>query len=222
MADVDLGALKFKIGLDDSGLDKQIKDIQKKLQDTFNQEMSFKPMLTDIGKMNAELSEVVDKINKANENASKVGKGKSNKKMDILVQMEGLSNKIVEATREYDKLEKTYRNLGNAGGDKGMATRKANLESQKKVIDDLVAELNRLKPHIPLLLTVRPNCPFPMKENLTFYASNTRWRLHGQRRWIDKHQSRNRRIKDAADQSEVSTIPFWSVWTCPWYAGGKC
>ena len=52
MADVDLGALKFKIGLDDSGLDKQIKDIQKKLQDTFNQEMSFKPMLTDIGKMN--------------------------------------------------------------------------------------------------------------------------------------------------------------------------
>lgn len=145
MADVDLGALKFKIGLDDSGLDKQIKDIQKKLQDTFNQEMSFKPMLTDIGKMNDELSEVVDKINKANENASKVGKGKSNKKMDILVQMEELSNKIVEATREYDKLEKTYRNLGNAGGDKGMATRKANLESQKKAIDDLVAELNRLK-----------------------------------------------------------------------------
>ena len=145
MADVDLGALKFKIGLDDSSLDKQIKDIQKKLQDTFNQEMSFKPMLTDIGKMNAELSEVVDKINKANENASKVGKGKSNKKMDILVQMEELSNKIVEATREYDRLEKTYRNLGNAGGDKGMATRKANLESQKKTIDDLVAELNRLK-----------------------------------------------------------------------------
>lgn len=145
MADIDLGALKFKIGLDDSGLDKQIKDIQKKLQDTFNQEMSFKPMLTDIGKMNDELSEVVDKINKANENASKVGKGKSNKKMDILVQMEGLSNKIVEATREYDKLEKTYRNLGNAGGDKGMATRKANLESQKKAIDDLVVELNRLK-----------------------------------------------------------------------------
>ena len=145
MADVDLGALKFKIGLDDSSLDKQIKDIQKKLQDTFNQEMSFKPMLTDIGKMNDELSEVVEKINKANENASKVGKGKSNKKMDILVQMEELSNKIVEATREYDKLEKTYRNLGNAGGDKGMATRKANLESQKKAIDDLVAELNRLK-----------------------------------------------------------------------------
>lgn len=145
MADIDLGALKFKIGLDDSGLDKQIKDIQKKLQDTFNQEMSFKPMLTDIGKMNAELSEVVEKINKANENASKVGKGKSNKKMDILVQMEELSNKIVEATREYDKLEKTYRNLGNAGGDKGMATRKANLESRKKAIDDLVAELNRLK-----------------------------------------------------------------------------
>lgn len=145
MADIDLGALKFKIGLDDSGLDKQIKDIQKKLQDTFNQEMSFKPMLTDIGKMNAELSEVVEKINEANENASKVGKGKSNKKMDILVQMEELSNKIVEATREYDKLEKTYRNLGNAGGDKGMATRKANLESQKKAIDDLVAELNRLK-----------------------------------------------------------------------------
>lgn len=145
MADVDLGALKFKIGLDDSGLDKQIKDIQKKLQDTFNQEMSFKPMLTDIGKMNDELSEVVDKINKANENASKVGKGKSNKKMDILVQMEELSNKIVEATREYDKLEKTYRNLGNAGGDKGMATRKANLESRKKAIGDLVAELNRLK-----------------------------------------------------------------------------
>lgn len=145
MADVDLGALKFKIGLDDSGLDKQIKDIQKKLQDTFNQEMSFKPMLIDIGKMNDELSEVVDKINKANENASKVGKGKSNKKMDILVQMEELSNKIVEATREYDKLEKTYRNIGNAGGDKGMDARKANLESQKKVIDDLVAELNRLK-----------------------------------------------------------------------------
>lgn len=145
MADVDLGALKFKIGLDDSSLDKQIKDIQKKLQDTFNQEMSFKPMLTDIGKMNDKLSEVVDKINKANENASKVGKGKSNKKMDILVQMEGLSNKIVEATREYDKLEKTYRNIGNAGGDKGMDARKANLESQKKVIDDLVAELNRLK-----------------------------------------------------------------------------
>lgn len=145
MADVDLGALKFKIGLDDSSLDKQIKDIQKKLQDTFNQEMSFKPMLTDIGKMNDELSEVVDKINKANGNASKVGKGKSNKKMDILVQMEELSNKIVEATREYDKLEKTYRNIGNAGGDKGMDARKANLESQEKVIDDLVAELNRLK-----------------------------------------------------------------------------
>ena len=29
MADVDLGALKFKIGLDDSGLDKQIKDVDR-------------------------------------------------------------------------------------------------------------------------------------------------------------------------------------------------
>ena len=138
MADIDLGALKFKIGLDDSGLDKQIKDIQKKLQDTFNQEMSFKPVLTDIGKINKQLSEVAEKIKNANESASKVGNGKSNKKMDMLVQIENLSNKIVEATREYDRLEKTYRNLGNAGGDKGMATRKANLESQKKVIDDLV------------------------------------------------------------------------------------
>ena len=145
MADIDLGALKFKIGLDDSGLDKQIKDIQKKLQDTFNQEMSFKPVLTDIGKINKQLSEVAEKIKNANESASKVGNGKSNKKMDMLVQIENLSNKIVEATREYDRLEKTYRNLGNAGGDKGMATRKANLESQKKAIDDLVAELNRLK-----------------------------------------------------------------------------
>lgn len=63
MADVDLGALKFKIGLDDSGLDKQIKDIQKKLQDTFNQEMSFKPMLTDIGKMNDEPRNVFKEIN---------------------------------------------------------------------------------------------------------------------------------------------------------------
>lgn len=61
MADIDLGALKFKIGLDDSGLDKQIKDIQKKLQDTFNQEMSFKPVLTDIGKINKQLSEVAEK-----------------------------------------------------------------------------------------------------------------------------------------------------------------
>ncbi len=145
MADIDLGALKFKIGLDDSGLDKQIKDIQKKLQDTFNQEMSFKPVLTDIGKINKQLSEVSEKIKNANESASKVGNGKSNKKMDMLVQIENLSNKIVEATREYDKLEKTYRNLGNAGGDKGMSTRKANLESQKKAINDLVSELNRLK-----------------------------------------------------------------------------
>ena len=105
MADVDLGALKFKIGLDDSGLDKQIKDIQKKLQDTFNQEMSFKPVLTDIGKINKQLSEVAEKIKNANESASKVGNGKSNKKMDMLVQIENLSNKIVEATREYDSLE---------------------------------------------------------------------------------------------------------------------
>ncbi len=145
MADIDLGALKFKIGLDDSGLDKQIKDIQKKLQDTFNQEMSFKPVLTDIGKINKQLSEVAEKIKNANESASKVGNGKSNKKMDMLVQIENLSNKIVEATREYDRLEKTYRNLGNTGGDKGMSTRKANLESQKKAINDLVSELNRLK-----------------------------------------------------------------------------
>ena len=81
MADIDLGALKFKIGLDDSGLDKQIKDIQKKLQDTFNQEMSFKPVLTDIGKINKQLSEVAEKIKNANESASKVGNGKSNKKI---------------------------------------------------------------------------------------------------------------------------------------------
>ncbi len=94
MADIDLGALKFKIGLDDSGLDKQIKDIQKKLQDTFNQEMSFKPMLTDIGKMNAELSEVVDKINKANENASKVGKGKSTRKWIYLFRWKNCQTRL--------------------------------------------------------------------------------------------------------------------------------
>lgn len=209
MADVDLGALKFKIGLDDSGLDKQIKDIQKKLQDTFNQEMSFKPMLTDIGKMNAELSEVVDKINKANENASKVGKGKSNKKMDILVQMEGLSNKIVEATREYDKLEKTYRNLGNAGGDKGMATRKANLESQKKAIDDLVAELNRLKTAYSLTANSAPKLSISDERELNLLRQQYEMEI-ARTKEMDKQASKQEQANKKMQQTNQKYLQYLS------------
>lgn len=209
MADVDLGALKFKIGLDDSGLDKQIKDIQKKLQDTFNQEMSFKPMLTDIGKMNAELSEVVDKINKANENASKVGKGKSNKKMDILVQMEGLSNKIVEATREYDKLEKTYRNLGNAGGDKGMATRKANLESQKKVIDDLVTELNRLKTAYSLTANSAPKLSISDERELNLLRQQYEMEI-ARTKEMDRQASKQEQANKKMQQTNQKYLQYLS------------
>lgn len=209
MADVDLGALKFKIGLDDSGLDKQIKDIQKKLQDTFNQEMSFKPMLTDIGKMNDELSEVVDKINKANENASKVGKGKSNKKMDILVQMEELSNKIVEATREYDKLEKTYRNLGNAGGDKGMATRKANLESQKKVIDDLVTELNRLKTAYSLTANSAPKLSISDERELNLLRQQYEMEI-ARTKEMDKQASKQEQANKKMQQTNQKYLQYLS------------
>lgn len=209
MADVDLGALKFKIGLDDSSLDKQIKDIQKKLQDTFNQEMSFKPMLTDIGKMNAELSEVVDKINKANENASKVGKGKSNKKMDILVQMEGLSNKIVEATREYDKLEKTYRNLGNAGGDKGMATRKANLESQKKAIDDLVAELNRLKTAYSLTANSAPKLSISDERELNLLRQQYEMEI-ARTKEMDRQASKQEQANKKMQQTNQKYLQYLS------------
>lgn len=209
MADVDLGALKFKIGLDDSSLDKQIKDIQKKLQDTFKQEMSFKPMLTDIGKMNAELSEVVDKINKANENASKVGKGKSNKKMDILVQMEELSNKIVEATREYDKLEKTYRNLGNAGGDKGMATRKANLESQKKAIDDLVAELNRLKTAYSLTANSAPKLSISDERELNLLRQQYEMEI-ARTKEMDKQASKQEQASKKMQQTNQKYLQYLS------------
>lgn len=209
MADVDLGALKFKIGLDDSSLDKQIKDIQKKLQDTFNQEMSFKPMLTDIGKMNDELSEVVDKINKANENASKVGKGKSNKKMDILVQMEELSNKIVEATREYDKLEKTYRNLGNAGGDKGMATRKANLESQKKVIDDLVAELNRLKTAYSLTANSAPKLSISDERELNLLRQQYEMEI-ARTKEMDRQASKQEQANKKMQQTNQKYLQYLS------------
>lgn len=209
MADIDLGALKFKIGLDDSGLDKQIKDIQKKLQDTFNQEMSFKPMLTDIGKMNAELSEVVKKINEANKNASKVGKGKSNKKMDILVQMEGLSNKIVEATREYDKLEKTYRNLGNAGGDKGMATRKANLESQKKVIDDLVAELNRLKTAYSLTANSAPKLSISDERELNLLRQQYEMEI-ARTKEMDRQASKQEQANKKMQQTNQKYLQYLS------------
>lgn len=209
MADVDLGALKFKIGLDDYGLDKQIKDIQKKLQDTFNQEMSFKPMLTDIGKMNDELSEVVDKINKANENASKVGKGKSNKKMDILVQMEELSNKIVEATREYDKLEKTYRNLGNAGGDKGMATRKANLESQKKAIDDLVAELNRLKTAYSLTANSAPKLSISDERELNLLRQQYEMEI-ARTKEMDRQASKQEQANKKMQQTNQKYLQYLS------------
>lgn len=209
MADVDLGALKFKIGLDDSSLDKQIKDIQKKLQDTFNQEMSFKPMLTDIGKMNDELSEVVDKINKANENASKVGKGKSNKKMDILVQMEGLSNKIVEATREYDKLEKTYRNLGNAGGDKGMATRKANLESQKKAIDDLVVELNRLKTAYSLTANSAPKLSISDERELNLLRQQYEMEI-ARTKEMDRQASKQEQASKKMQQTNQKYLQYLS------------
>lgn len=209
MADVDLGALKFKIGLDDSGLDKQIKDIQKKLQDTFNQEMSFKPMLTDIGKMNDELSEVVDKINKANGNASKVGKGKSNKKMDILVQMEELSNKIVEATREYDKLEKTYRNLGNAGGDKGMATRKANLESQKKAIDDLVAELNRLKTAYSLTANSAPKLSISDERELNLLRQQYEMEI-ARTKEMDRQASKQEQANKKMQQTNQKYLQYLS------------
>lgn len=209
MADVDLGALKFKIGLDDSSLDKQIKDIQKKLQDAFNQEMSFKPMLTDIGKMNDELSEVVEKINKANENASKVGKGKSNKKMDILVQMEELSNKIVEATREYDKLEKTYRNLGNAGGDKGMATRKANLESQKKVIDDLVAELNRLKTAYSLTANSAPKLSISDERELNLLRQQYEMEI-ARTKEMDRQASKQEQANKKMQQTNQKYLQYLS------------
>lgn len=200
MADIDLGALKFKIGLDDSGLDKQIKDIQKKLQDTFNQEMSFKPVLTDIGKINKQLSEVSEKIKNANESASKVGNGKSNKKMDMLVQIENLSNKIVEATREYDRLEKTYRNLGNAGGDKGMSTRKANLESQKKAINDLVSELNRLKTAYSLTANSAPKLSITDERELNLLRQQYEMEIARTKemdRQAAKQEQANRRMQQA-------------------------
>lgn len=200
MADIDLGALKFKIGLDDSGLDKQIKDIQKKLQDTFNQEMSFKPVLTDIGKINKQLSEVAEKIKNANESASKVGNGKSNKKMDMLVQIENLSNKIVEATREYDKLEKTYRNLGNAGGDKGMSTRRANLESQKKAINDLVSELNRLKTAYSLTANSAPKLSITDERELNLLRQQYEMEIARTKemdRQAAKQEQANRRMQQA-------------------------
>lgn len=200
MADIDLGALKFKIGLDDSGLDKQIKDIQKKLQDTFNQEMSFKPVLTDIGKINKQLSEVAEKIKNANESASKVGNGKSNKKMDMLVQIENLSNKIVEATREYDRLEKTYRNLGNAGGDKGMSTRRANLESQKKAINDLVAELNRLKTAYSLTANSAPKLSISDERELNLLRQQYEMEIARTKemdRQAAKQEQANRRMQQA-------------------------
>lgn len=200
MADIDLGALKFKIGLDDSGLDKQIKDIQKKLQDTFNQEMSFKPVLTDIGKINKQLSEVAEKIKNANESASKVGNGKSNKKMDMLVQIENLSNKIVEATREYDRLEKTYRNLGNAGGDKGMSTRRANLESQKKAINDLVSELNRLKTAYSLTANSAPKLSITDERELNLLRQQYEMEIARTKemdRQAAKQEQANRRMQQA-------------------------
>lgn len=200
MADIDLGALKFKIGLDDSGLDKQIKDIQKKLQDTFNQEMSFKPVLTDIGKINKQLSEVAEKIKNANESASKVGNGKSNKKMDMLVQIENLSNKIVEATREYDRLEKTYRNLGNAGGNKGMSTRRANLESQKKAINDLVSELNRLKTAYSLTANSAPKLSITDERELNLLRQQYEMEIARTKemdRQAAKQEQANRRMQQA-------------------------
>lgn len=209
MADIDLGALKFKIGLDDSGLDKQIKDIQKKLQDTFNQEMSFKPVLTDIGKINKQLSEVAEKIKNANESASKVGNGKSNKKMDMLVQIENLSNKIVEATREYDRLEKTYRNLGNTGGDKGMSTRKANLESQKKVIDDLVTELNRLKTAYSLTANSAPKLSISDERELNLLRQQYEMEI-ARTKEMDKQASKQEQANKKMQQTNQKYLQYLS------------
>lgn len=209
MADIDLGALKFKIGLDDSGLDKQIKDIQKKLQDTFNQEMSFKPVLTDIGKINKQLSEVAEKIKNANESASKVGNGKSNKKMDMLVQIENLSNKIVEATREYDRLEKTYRNLGNAGGDKGMATRKANLESQKKAIDDLVSELNRLKTAYSLTANSAPKLSISDERELNLLRQQYEMEI-ARTKEMDRQASKQEQASKKMQQTNQKYLQYLS------------
>ena len=209
MADIDLGALKFKIGLDDSGLDKQIKDIQKKLQDTFNQEMSFKPVLTDIGKINKQLSEVAEKIKNANESASKVGNGKSNKKMDMLVQIENLSNKIVEATREYDKLEKTYRNLGNAGGDKGMSTRKANLESQKKAINDLVSELNRLKTAYSLTANSAPKLSISDERELNLLRQQYEMEI-ARTKEMDRQASKQEQANKKMQQTNQKYLQYLS------------
>lgn len=209
MADVDLGALKFKIGLDDSGLDKQIKDIQKKLQDTFNQEMSFKPVLTDIGKINKQLSEVAEKIKNANESASKVGNGKSNKKMDMLVQIENLSNKIVEATREYDRLEKTYRNLGNAGGDKGMSTRKANLESQKKAINDLVSELNRLKTAYSLTANSAPKLSISDERELNLLRQQYEMEI-ARTKEMDRQASKQEQASKKMQQTNQKYLQYLS------------
>lgn len=209
MADVDLGALKFKIGLDDSGLDKQIKDIQKKLQDTFNQEMSFKPMLTDIGKINKQLSEVAEKIKNANESASKVGNGKSNKKMDMLVQIENLSNKIVEATREYDRLEKTYRNLGNAGGDKGMSTRRANLESQKKAINDLVSELNRLKTAYSLTANSAPKLSITDERELNLLRQQYEMEI-ARTKEMDRQASKQEQANKKMQQTNQKYLQYLS------------
>lgn len=166
-------------------------------------------MLTDIGKMNDELSEVVEKINKANENASKVGKGKSNKKMDILVQMEELSNKIVEATREYDKLEKTYRNLGNAGGDKGMATRKANLESQKKTIDDLVAELNRLKTAYSLTANSAPKLSISDERELNLLRQQYEMEI-ARTKEMDRQASKQEQANKKMQQTNQKYLQYLS------------
>lgn len=168
MGDIDLGALKFRVGIDDSEIDKQVKDIQKKLSDAFNQQVSFKPIVTEVGSINQKLSDTVDKLKEVDKISSDIGKSKSGKKMDILIQIESLSQRITEASREYERLDKTYRNLGNAGGDKGMSARKANLESQKAVINDLVEELNRLKTAYSLTASSVPKMSIADERELAF------------------------------------------------------
>lgn len=118
----------------------------------------------------------------------------------MLVQIENLSNKIVEATREYDRLEKTYRNLGNAGGDKGMSTRKANLESQKKAINDLVSELNRLKTAYSLTANSAPKLSITDERELNLLRQQYEMEIARTKemdRQAAKQEQANRRMQQA-------------------------
>lgn len=144
MADIDLGALKYKIGLDTSGLEKQLKETEDKLKNSVSHQLSFKVAATELSGVNNQLGEMLKKILEANKQSAKIGNS-GKKELPIEKQIDRLSKKLNSAAAKYEILRvKQNATFESGANDSSVKKMDRQLEHMSNNIKKMQAEYIRL------------------------------------------------------------------------------